>query len=123
MTATYKDCGARRPGWGVGLGRHRLPCVLVAGHGGHHRDGLTAMWEAEPTDSDDTEDAVMPEQPEPYPFADGLYDVLSDALKARGSSERERADNQRAADDAFTALDSFLRNGGALPSPWAKHRG
>ncbi|MFF3056502.1 hypothetical protein [Streptomyces sp. NPDC057909] len=38
-------CGARRPDWEQeGPGRHRLPCILRAGHGGLHRDALRAEW-------------------------------------------------------------------------------
>jgi hypothetical protein len=40
-----EQCGKRRPGWErPGPGRHRLPCILPAGHGGLHRDVLRAEW-------------------------------------------------------------------------------
>ena len=41
-------CGARRPGWdqGPAVGRHRIPCVLPAGHTGEHRDALRGTWAA-----------------------------------------------------------------------------
>ncbi|WP_406470132.1 hypothetical protein OH738_29390 [Streptomyces hirsutus] len=39
-------CGARRPGWErPGPGRHRLPCILPAGHTGTHRDALRQTWD------------------------------------------------------------------------------
>ncbi|WP_420157170.1 hypothetical protein [Nocardiopsis sp. CNT-189] len=50
--------------------------------------------------------------------ADALYDRLSDALRERGRTVADRARNQQAADDAFTALDEHLRSGGLLPTPW-----
>lgn len=38
-------CGARRSGWErPSPGRHRLPCILPAGHGRLHRDILRAEW-------------------------------------------------------------------------------
>lgn len=38
-------CGKRRPGWEQeGPGRHRLPCLLPARHGGLHRDAVRAEW-------------------------------------------------------------------------------
>ncbi|MFC7902168.1 hypothetical protein ACFUV1_18710 [Streptomyces griseoincarnatus] len=38
-------CDARRSGWErPGPGRHRLPCILPARHGGLHRDALRAEW-------------------------------------------------------------------------------
>ncbi|GHF89092.1 hypothetical protein [Streptomyces thermodiastaticus] len=38
-------CGTRRSGWErPGPGRHRLPCILPAGHGGLHRDILRTEW-------------------------------------------------------------------------------
>lgn len=45
--ADAMDCGARRPGWEAGpeIGRHRQPCVRVAGHRGVHRDALGQSWE------------------------------------------------------------------------------
>ncbi|WP_420157215.1 hypothetical protein [Nocardiopsis sp. CNT-189] len=50
--------------------------------------------------------------------ADGLYDALSEALCERGRTVADRARNQQAADDAFTALDEHLRRAGVLPTPW-----
>jgi len=50
--------------------------------------------------------------------ADGLYDRLSEALRERGRTVADRARNQQAADEAFTALDRHLRLGGQLPTPW-----
>lgn len=39
-------CGARRPGWErPGPGRHRLPCILPAGHTGTHQDALRQTWD------------------------------------------------------------------------------
>ncbi|WP_175412248.1 hypothetical protein [Streptomyces sp. TRM64462] len=38
-------CGARRSGWERSApGRHRLPCVLPAGHEGEHRDAFAQTW-------------------------------------------------------------------------------
>ncbi|MET7312613.1 hypothetical protein ABZS68_37730 [Streptomyces sp. NPDC005571] len=38
-------CGKRRPGWEQeGPGRHRLPCLRPASHGGLHRDAFRAEW-------------------------------------------------------------------------------
>lgn len=39
-------CGARKPGWehGPAIGRHRIPCVLPAGHDGKHQDALAQAW-------------------------------------------------------------------------------
>lgn len=39
-----QPCGVRRPGWGIGVGRHRLPCLLTEGHPGPHRDAFLAVW-------------------------------------------------------------------------------
>ncbi|MFI2373061.1 hypothetical protein [Streptomyces sp. NPDC018833] len=48
VVASFLDaelCGKRRPGWEQeGPGRHRLPCLLPAGHGGLHRDAFRAEW-------------------------------------------------------------------------------
>ncbi|MCX5211461.1 hypothetical protein OG689_19570 [Kitasatospora sp. NBC_00240] len=47
MSAPTTACGVRRPGWtdGPAIGRHRLPCVLPAGHGPRHRDALGETWQ------------------------------------------------------------------------------
>ncbi|MFE9922292.1 DUF6907 domain-containing protein [Streptomyces sp. NPDC005774] len=49
-------CGARRPGWErPGPGRHRLPCILPAGHTGEHQNALHQTWDAPslaPVDAD-----------------------------------------------------------------------
>lgn len=44
MLTADQQCGQRRPGWGPGVGRHRLPCTLTAGHHGDHRDALSQTW-------------------------------------------------------------------------------
>ncbi|MDA2805686.1 helix-turn-helix domain-containing protein [Nocardiopsis suaedae] len=44
MPTTEQQCGQRRPGWGPGVGRHRLPCTLPPEHQGDHRDALAQTW-------------------------------------------------------------------------------
>lgn len=44
MLTTDQRCGQRRPGWGPGVGRHRLPCTLPSGHHGDHRDAFSQTW-------------------------------------------------------------------------------
>lgn len=137
MTATYEDCGARRPGWedGPAIGRHRIPCVRVAGHDGPHRDGLTATWDATEADAteqaavatNDTEDAmedlerITPESPEEQ--ADILFDSVSDALRDHGDSRATKADLRDAlvhADETFQRLHEWITAGHPLPDPWRK---
>ncbi|MFJ3984889.1 hypothetical protein [Streptomyces fungicidicus] len=42
LASEVERCSARRPG------RHRLPCILPAGHSGLHRDALSVEWSDAP---------------------------------------------------------------------------
>ncbi|WP_017622940.1 helix-turn-helix domain-containing protein [Nocardiopsis chromatogenes] len=44
MPTGDQQCGQRRPGWGPGVGRHRVLCTLPSGHHGDHRDAFSQSW-------------------------------------------------------------------------------
>lgn len=90
--------------------------VSAVGHGpGPDTRDLTegARWVAAHAHLDEEADAVTPSADRSWETdqADLLYDALSEAL-------REHAPD--AADQAFTALDEWLRRGRSLPRPWQR---
>lgn len=54
------------------------------------------------------------------PVADALYDALSEILRSRPRHVGEAYQVIREADRLLSVLDTHLREGGTLPSPWRR---